>query len=76
MVLGMRKDAYNGEDSSADEHTILTLAEAAALTGYSPSTLRRWDRNGALVALRTPGKHLRYRKADLLSQLYRDGRSA
>jgi len=44
----------------------LTVAEAAALLGVSPSTLRNWDRSGKLKASRHPlNKYRIYRENDL-----------
>ena len=44
---------------------LLSVAEAAALVNVTPWTLRKWDREGKLVALRTNGQHRRYRLADI-----------
>lgn len=63
-------DSYSGGDFGTPDE-ILTVSEAAKLTGFSISTLRRWDDAGALPALRTHGGQRRYRKSDLLAQLYR-----
>ncbi len=41
------------------------MAEAASLLNVTPWTLRKWDREGKLVALRTNGQHRRYRLADI-----------
>lgn len=42
------------------------VAEAATYLGVSAQTLRRWDRDGTLPALRRPGSDYRYyRRADL-----------
>lgn len=47
---------------------LLTLAEAAEAVGKSKETLRRWDREGKLTALREPVSNYRvYRKEDVLS---------
>lgn len=44
----------------------LRVAEAAAYLGVSAQTLRRWDRDGTLPALRRHGSEYRYyRRADL-----------
>jgi len=44
----------------------LTVSEAAEFLGVSPSTLRNWDRNGKLNALRHPVNGYRlYSKEDL-----------
>ena len=47
---------------------ILTLAEACAILHCHPNTLRNWDNNGTLKAIRfgTRGDR-RYRKEDVLS---------
>lgn len=42
------------------------MGEAAAYLGVSPQTLRRWDDEGKLVAVRRPGSNYRYyKRADL-----------
>jgi DNA repair protein RadD len=44
----------------------LRIGEAAAYVGVSPQTLRRWDGEGQLAAVRQPGNSYRYyRRADL-----------
>lgn len=44
----------------------LTIAQAAAYVGVSPATLRRWDKDQKLTAVRRPGSQYRYyRIADL-----------
>ena len=44
----------------------LQVSEAATYLGVSPQTLRRWDREGKLAAVRRPGSQYRfYRRADL-----------
>jgi DNA (cytosine-5)-methyltransferase 1 len=46
----------------------LTLSEASELIGKSKETLRRWDRDGKLLAVREPMSNYRvYRKNDVLS---------
>lgn len=64
-------DTYGGGDLGASDE-ILTVTQAAALTGFSVSSLRRWDDMGKLPALRTPGGQRRYRKSALLAELYRE----
>ena len=46
---------------------LLSIAEAAALSGASLDTLRRWERIGRLSAIRTAGGHRRYREEDVMS---------
>ncbi|ORA83316.1 helix-turn-helix domain-containing protein [Mycobacterium malmoense] len=43
----------------------LAVGEAAGLVGVSVDTLRRWERNGRIIALRTPTGHRRFRRADI-----------
>ena len=44
----------------------LTLAEASKLIGKSKETLRRWDKEGILNAVREPVSNYRmYEKADV-----------
>ena len=54
----------------------LSLSETAALIGKSKETLRRWDREGKLIAVREPISNYRvYRKEDvktLFSNLFDD----
>ena len=48
------------------EEKLLTIAEAAEILGVSLDTLRRWDKNGKLVAIRKEGGvHRYYRQGDL-----------
>ena len=48
------------------EDEYLRVAEAAQYVGLSAQTLRRWDRDGTLTAVRRPGSDYRYyRRADL-----------
>ncbi len=43
----------------------LSLTEAAELLGVHPTTLRMWADKGDLPTHRTPGKHRRFRRADI-----------
>jgi DNA repair protein RadD len=52
--------------NAEDEPEFLQVSEAAAYIGVSPQTLRRWDRDGRLTAVRRPANGYRYyRRADL-----------
>ena len=44
---------------------LVTLRKAAEILGCGTSTLRTWDKNGSLKAIRTPGGQRRYRVEDL-----------
>src|ERR1022692_397830 len=49
-----------------DDEDYLQVGEAAEYIGISAQTLRRWDRDGRLTAVRRPGSSYRYyRRADL-----------
>ena len=49
---------------------IITLAEASAMLGLHPNTLRKWDNTGFLKAIRFgTRKDRRYRKSDILKVL-------
>jgi DNA repair protein RadD len=49
-----------------DDADYLQVGEAAEYVGVSAQTLRRWDRDGRLTAVRRPGSSYRYyRRADL-----------
>jgi excisionase family DNA binding protein len=43
----------------------ITLGEAAEALGVSASTLRRWEENGRIHAVRTPGGHRRFTVAEV-----------
>lgn len=47
----------------------LTVTEAAALLGVSPSTIRNWDRSGKVRAMRHPINNYRLYKQDDLQIL-------
>ena len=47
----------------------LRLAEAAALLGVSPSTLRRWGDTGKVACRRTPGGQRRFARPEILRWL-------
>ena len=67
-------DTYGGQGSgSPDPDQMLTRKEAAALLGYSVSTIRRYDRLGILTPLRSdPKARPRYRRGDLLAAVTAD----
>lgn len=52
--------------TTGDARALLTIQEAAEVLRISVSTLRRWDREGKLPAVRLGGARLmRYRAEDL-----------
>lgn len=49
---------------------LLTLKEACELLKVHPNTLRQWDKNGTLPAIRIGTKRVRrYRKEDIIEML-------
>ena len=49
---------------------LLTLQEACDLLKVHPNTLRQWDNNGTLPAIRIGAKRVRrYRKEDIINYL-------
>ncbi len=44
---------------------LLLRDEVARMFGVSPKTVSRWAHAGRLPAVRTPGGHRRYRRADV-----------
>src|SRR3954465_8092854 len=48
-----------------DESDWLTLGQAARYLGVAQSTIRKWSAGGRVGAFKTPGRHRRYRRADL-----------
>jgi len=50
---------------NTDKPDWLNLSAAAALLGVHPSTLRDWADRGDIPTHRTPGKHRRFRRADV-----------
>ncbi|NCQ93999.1 MAG: IS607 family transposase [Microcystis wesenbergii Mw_QC_S_20081001_S30D] len=45
---------------------LITIREASDLLGVSIKTLRRWEQQGKITSIRTPGGHRRYRREYLL----------
>src|ERR1035437_1084820 len=57
---------YNVSMSPSESDDFLQVGAAAEYLGVSPQTLRRWDREGRLTAVRRPGSKSRfYRRAAL-----------
>ena len=44
---------------------LLNLKKASQYLNVHKDTLRRWDREGKLTPLKTPGGHRRYKLSDL-----------
>ncbi len=61
-VSGMDSPHRTNQDAPDD---LLTSHEAAAFIGVSVRSLTRWEEDGHITALRTPGGHRRYRRRDV-----------
>jgi len=48
---------------------LITIREASGLLGVSIKTLRRWEQQGKISSIRTPGGHRRYRRQDILQSV-------
>jgi len=59
--------------STAGDPDWLTLGQAARYLGVAQSTIRKWSDSGRVRAFYTPGRHRRYRRADLDAFLDRSG---
>jgi excisionase family DNA binding protein len=58
------------QDDKQELPELLTLQEACDLLKVHPNTLRQWDKNGTLPAIRIGQKRVRrYRKEDILKFL-------
>lgn len=44
---------------------LISIGEAARLTGVTVATVRNWDRKGKITAIRTPGGQRRFRLEDI-----------
>lgn len=54
------------EYEAMTESEWISLREAAEILGVHPATVRIWADKGELPSRRTPGKHRRFRKSDVL----------
>ncbi len=48
-----------------ETHPPLPIGEAARILGVSVETLRRWDADGKITAVRTPNGQRRFHRADV-----------
>lgn len=48
---------------------LLTLQEACEMLKVHPNTLRQWDKNGTLPAIRISPRMRRYKKEDIIKFL-------
>lgn len=57
-VTDVSSSAYAPDD-------LIPIGDAARILGVSIDTMRRWDRTGKLVAVRTLGGQRRFRRSDV-----------
>lgn len=57
MPMQSKHAAFNAEH--------LPISAAAALIGVSTDTLRRWEKDGRISAVRTPTNHRRFLRSDI-----------
>ncbi len=71
IVSNSMKKSMKDEKSSSEEiPELFTLEEACNMLKVHPNTLRQWDANGILPAIRIGEKQMRrYRKEDILKLL-------
>lgn len=50
---------------NSEEHDLLTVAELAAIFNVHPRTVARWDDDGKIKAVRTPGGQRRFRRSEV-----------
>jgi excisionase family DNA binding protein len=51
---------------------LISIKEASQMLGVTPLTLRNWDRNGKLKAMRHPMNNYRVYKAEEIEDLLKD----
>lgn len=66
-------ELHDGHDAVADLPRLLTPREAAEVLRRSPRTLRRWERQGLVRAVRPAGGDPVYERAEIM-RLIREGR--
>jgi excisionase family DNA binding protein len=47
------------------EQELVTVSEIARMFRVSPKTVSRWERQGRIQAIKTPGGHRRFRAQDV-----------
>lgn len=52
-------------DSDAASRELLPIGDAARELGVSVETVRRWDRDGLIASIRTPGGQRRFSRSEI-----------
>jgi len=55
----------------AEQDELISIGRASAILGVHADTVRRWERAGAIAAVRTPGNQRRFRLSDVEALLTR-----
>lgn len=50
---------------------LLPIGEVARLAGVTVPTIRNWERDGKITALRTPKNHRRFRQSEVEALIHR-----
>lgn len=53
------------QEATMANDILISIKKAAEMLGVCPDTLRTWDRQGKLTALKTMGGHRRYRLSEI-----------
>jgi excisionase family DNA binding protein len=62
--------SQNEKQAQEQVRELLTLSEACEMLKVHPNTLRQWDKNGILPAIRIGTKRVRrYKKEDIIKYL-------
>lgn len=64
------------QSSHTDLDVLIPIGEVAKLLGVTVQTVRRWDKDGRLAAVRTPAGHRRYRRDEISALLGTEAASA
>ena len=51
--------------SSNENQMLMTISDVSKILGVTTQTLRKWDKSGKLIPVRTIGGHRRYLKKDV-----------
>lgn len=66
----IRRENQRGRQAVLPDEPPLTLREAAALINQSPRTLRQWASVKRVRSERSPGGHLRFKRAELMEDVF------
>jgi hypothetical protein len=76
MTVGPTVLAMTQRPTDEDESDLLSVSPAGQLIGVSASALIRYEAQGLIRSIRTPGGHRRYRRADVEALVAGGGQAA